>query len=194
VAKKPGVSTSGMEELKREMREQYQNIPVFEAQFGIHDTRTNYKYKRPPSAGPKPAQWDNIQILVNGLMNQRRNPIFTTPSEEKRIMALWMKFGNQYLKRRSHNILRRAAKRVAEEMIKNYQKHMVDGMTSPGRPAKLSKAKIAASKIMRAKNANVNYKQGNKLTIARMKGYGVDTGQLYENMYISTKKRAKVKK
>ena len=174
-------------DVAREMGRTYKSIPRYSALFGVHQERSGYKYKK-PQTGPRPPKWDNLQVLFNGLMNQGRNPIFTTQQEDKKILAIWVQFSNLFIKTGREAHLRRGAKRVAEEMIKAYRMHMMTGVTKPGRPAKLSKPAVVANKILRAQKGNWNYSKGPSLDRARFAGYGVDTGRLWKAMHIDVRK------
>ena len=186
--KRRGVSRKGWASLSKEIKRQFGDMPQYAAQFGVRSRRDPYKYKRPPK-GPKPAKWDNLQILVNGLMNQRRNPIFTTPEEEKKILAFWLKASSRYLKTKRRAVLAAGARRVSKELIRVYQDHMTRGITKPGRAGKLPKAAVTARRIKRASDGNVNYIRNPRVDRARRSGYGVDTGHLFEAMYIGVKKQ-----
>ena len=174
-------------DVEKDMKRKFGSIPRYSAQFGVDQERSGYRYKK-QSEKPRPAKWDNMQVLFNGLMNQGRNPIFTTNQESARIMAIWVQFSNLFIKTGREAHLKRGAGRVSEEMIKAYRMHMMTGVTKPGRPAKLSLPGVTANKIKRGRNGNWNYSKGPDLERARIAGYGVDTGKLWKALRIGVRR------
>jgi len=168
-----------------------------DAQFGVKPGRTPYKYKNPKKGRVEKVGrqgWDNIQILVNGLSREGRNPIFFTKQEKLELNKIWQRAANRAFRgRRPGPALAMGAALVSRKMLKIYRSHMADMLTRPGKPATPLKEHYRKSSLMRARGRvqtiTSNYRRGGaEFERARFSGYGVDTGQLWDSMQIDTRK------
>jgi len=196
MAGQSGVSTRNRKKATDQIAKTFGGTGVA-AQVGAHPGRIAYKYKNEGrgrvttvmKGGNGKKWWDNLQILFNGLANEGRNPIFTTRSEMADFKEIWRRAINRSIRGRgSPAALMMGAKLVSRKLLETYRGHMKKGLTTGGKPARQTNAQIRQSKGFRARNGNQNYRHGPGMQVARDTGYGVDTGQLWDSFYVSTKK------
>ena len=192
MARSSGPKTRNIRKLGKQMQRIFADLSSAEAQFGVHKARTEYIYRNEAKGKLERAGrgngWNNMQIMFYGLMKKGRNMAFTTSSEREHIVKIWERAVRRAIRGGgSKAALSMGAKLVARQMMLDYRQHMMDGLTSPGRGAVLPLMRSRKSRIARTAAGNVNYRKGNDKDVARRKGYGVDTGQVWDAFYTGTK-------